>query len=181
MKKLVFFFFSSLIVFAVTIYFRLGGHKPVEVSLTDYPELSIVYKEHVGPYHKINDVIVAVENWATINKLNCRRTFGEYLDDPRTVDERRLRSRGGCVVDGLAPEAASQLNLTDGLQYQLLIAKKYVIAKFTGAPSISPFKVYPKVEQFMVEHNIKPVGSIIEIYTFNSANEALTEYLFAYE
>lgn len=178
MKKLVFFFFSSLIVFAVTIYFRLGGHKPVEIQIGESPEFFLIYKEHIGPYHKINDTIVSVETWAGLNRVPCKRTFGEYLDDPRLVDERRLRSNGGCIIDGADSQFLSSLKLSDGVLSKVQPSRRAVIAKFSGAPSISPFKVYPKVEDFLQEKNLQSTGAVFEIYSFDSERSAATEYVF---
>lgn len=181
MKKIIFFVLSSVFVFVITLLVRLGGFKTVEIKISEYPSLFMAYKDHLGPYHKIAQVIAEVEAWASTHHLNCPRTFGEYIDDPRTVDERRLRSNGGCLVD-----AAFALNLktesTDPkIQLKTLPAKKYLVARFTGAPSIGPFKVYPKVEQYMQAHNLKPVGPVFEIYTIKNNSEAITEYLFSFE
>lgn len=171
MKKLLLFILSSILVFAATLYYRLGAFKKVDIKYQEYPELHLLFKEHFGPYHKINDIIVEVETWAIGQNISCKKTFGEYFDDPRTVEERRLRSLAGCVLD-------SQTNGNNDIQYKYIPAKKYVVAKFDGAPSISPLKVYPKVENYIKEKNLSPVGPIIEIYTLINERSATTEYLF---
>lgn len=186
MRKLIFFVVSSLLVFAITIFFRLGGHKNVEIEVAHYPDLHFLYKEHIGAYHKINDVIQVVEAWAAENHIPCPRTFGQYLDDPRLIEERRLRSLGGCVLEGsieFLDHFSKQNQKMDqlDLSYALIPSRKYVVARFDGAPSIGPMKVYPKVEKFLSENNWALDGSVIEIYTIKSKNKALTEYLFPYK
>lgn len=171
MKKVLLFFLSSFIVFAATIFYRLGGYKPVDVRYQEHPELKLLYKEHIGPYHKINDVLREVETWAVTHGLACSRTFGEYFDDPRTTEERRLRSHGGCVLDETPKDSGE-------FKFKIVAPNKYVIAKFEGAPSISPLKVYPKAEKFMSEHKLAQNGAVIEIYLIKSESEAVTEYLF---
>lgn len=174
MRKLLFFILSSVAVFAATVFFRLGGHKSVELKLEDRGELHLLYKEHFGAYHKINDVLVEVEALAAKNNIPCPQTFGEYLDDPRQIEERRLRSHGGCVLTA----ATSGL---DGLSYKTIPARQWLVANFDGAPSIGPMKVYPKAEHYMLEHGLKLGGPVIEIYTVKGAQEAKTEYLFPVE
>ncbi|OFZ14876.1 MAG: hypothetical protein A2Z20_04620 [Bdellovibrionales bacterium RBG_16_40_8] len=171
MKKLLIFFVSGIIFFGLTIFFRLGGYKSVDIKYTTYPELYLLYKDHFGPYHKIAEAITEVETWATAQNLPCRRTFGEYLDNPRITEERRLRSYAGCVLD--QPFADSS-----PFQYKKINSQKFVIASFLGAPSLGPFKVYPKVEKYINEKKLIISGPPIEVYLIKSNNEAMTEYLF---
>ncbi len=41
----------------------------------------------------------------------CTRTFGEYMDDPQQVEEARLRSRVGCIVETAPAVCLRILNL----------------------------------------------------------------------
>lgn len=172
MKKVIFFVFSSFLVFLTTLYFRLGGHKDVSISTEDFGPYVLLYKIHYGPYHKIADVIAEVEAWAATKNLDCRLTFGEYLDDPRTVDEKRLRSLGGCLLPTDFNETPAPY-LTKKLD-----RKSFVIARFSGAPSIGPMKVYPKVEEYIRERKIERKPSVIEIYDIRGGDAAITTYLF---
>ena len=178
MKWFLFFFFSSLLVFLTTVYFRLGGYKPVQIEISESQELYLLMKEHVGAYHKINSVITEVEQWAAKQRLPCTVTFGEYIDDPRVKDEDRLRSRGGCV---LPFELSREILLPKDLLYVKKPKTSVVKAYFEGAPSISPFKVYPAVEDFMQEKGLLQTGPVIEIYKIYGEKQALTEYLFEYK
>jgi AraC family transcriptional regulator len=162
MKKLIFFILSSVLVFAATVYYRLGAYKGVDIEVKKMDSLY---------YHKINDDILEVESWAHAHNLNCAKTFGEYLDDPRKVEERRLRSNGGCVLDN--PLIGNSPYL-----YKKTEANRYIIAHFTGAPSIGPFKVYPKVEEFMLKKHIPMPAAVIEIYNIYDNEHSLTDYLF---
>lgn len=182
MKTLLFFIFSSVLVFLATLFFRLGGHKPVDVVRAERPELHILFKDHQGPYHSINDVILSVEAWASQHNLSCTQTFGEYFDDPRQVDERQLRSRGGCILNRqLSQELMESLKTSPGLNATSIPARHYITAAFHGAPSIGPFKVYPKVEDYFENEGLVRDGAVIEIYTILSKNEAQTEYLFPFK
>jgi len=179
-NKLLLFVLSGLLLFVITVFFRLGGHKPVNVSIIDKPEFHLLYKEHIGAYHKINDIIVSAEVFAAENNWPCGQTFGEYLDDPRLVDERRLRSLGGCILPFAPKLPASRSESSDEFKVKTVPARSWVMATFAGAPSISPLKVYPRVQEFMEQNNLTPAGAVIEIYTIHGDRKAQTEYLFPY-
>jgi AraC family transcriptional regulator len=176
----VFLVFSCLLVFAITIFFRLGGHKEVTISEDpNPPQLVLLGAPHTGAYHKIVGVIEQVETWAREHHLPCTRSFGEYIDDPKTQDEARLRSIGGCVLDGVQSVTLSD-PLPEGFTVRPTPKRPVVTATFTGAPSIGPFKVYPKVEKYLEEKALVMDGPVIEIYSTPAQDEALTEYRFTF-
>lgn len=158
-----------------TLFFRLGAHKSPTIQQQKMGPYLFLYKEHFGPYHKINDVISEVENWAVKNNLDCQLTFGEYLDNPRTVDERRLRSYGGCILPPMTDTSALQ---NTPYTYKQISEQDFVVAKFTGAPSLGPLKVYPKVEEYMRLNKIPMKNSVIEIYNIIDDRSSTTTYLF---
>lgn len=177
----VFFVLSSLIVFSITLYFRLGGHKSVAIERAELTAYQVIGKKHIGAYHKINAVIVEVESWAKANNVPCQRTFGEYLDDPRQKAEDRLESIGGCVL-GTITEDNNPLKgktLPEEFELRTIAAGPRIVATFTGAPSIGPFKVYPAVEDYMRQNGLKTSGPVIEIYEFHG-DQARTEYQFPF-
>lgn len=171
LKKIIFFVLSSFIVFAATIYYRLGAYKNVDISVEKLPPMHLLYKEHYGAYHKINTVISEVESWAVSHNVPCKKTFGEYLDDPRLVDERRLRSNGGCVLEIIPAEKTP-------FAIKTIESARYVVAHFTGAPSIGPLKVYPKVEEYFKSNRINMPTTVIEIYDVQNQSLPKTDYLF---
>lgn len=172
-KKLIFFVLSSFLVFSATMYYRLGAYKKVEIHVEERPAMYLLYKEHFGAYHKISEVISAVESWARTHRVPCEKTFGEYLDDPRNVEERRLRSIGGCLFNEPLKESSPFLSKTLPMQ-------RFIVARFTGAPSLGPIKVYPKVEEYMKTNKILAPSSIFEIYEFSDPKNPITEYLFSW-
>jgi len=163
-----------LVVLTLGIYMAnyLGAFKAVDISETDRPAMKLVYKDHTGSYHKIVTVIEQVEAWAKENKIDCSESFGEYIDDANAVEEARLRSRGGCIVDEIPA------NLPEGFQAREIPARKYVMATFEGSPGIGPIKVYPKAESYMKERQLVMDGSVMEIYVIHSEKAMTTTYLF---
>lgn len=159
----------TAVIYAV---FNLGVFKDVQIEKGPYAELHLVYKDHVGPYHYIGDVIKEVEKFFKENNLDCPITFGQYLDDPRVVEHERLKSRGGCLHEGF-PE-----NFSTDLKKMLIPAGEYYIAHFSGSPWIGPYKVYGKVFEKAAQDGNGLKGPVIEIYEAFGTEGMRTTYLF---
>jgi hypothetical protein len=164
---------GMILAFGLSLAFRLGVFKPVEIALSQEQELHLLYKEHMGPYHKIVPVIQEVESWAKAHQIDCSLSYGEYLDNPEQVEEVRLRSHGGCVVKSFPQD------LPEGFKTEVKPPAKYIKALFAGAPSIGPFKVYSKVRELANGQRIKLGGSTLEIYEIKGEDAMLTTYLFS--
>jgi AraC family transcriptional regulator len=162
----------ALIGFAIYFVNYTGYFKKVEIETREYGELEFLYKEHRGAYHFIGTVIAEVEKWAHDNQQSCKRTYGEFLDDPAAVDQDRLRSRGGCVLE--RPLTAAP---PEGFTVEKRPARRYVVARFSGSPGIGPFTVYPKAFEYIERERLKSDGPNIEIYSV-SGQSVTTEYLF---
>lgn len=175
MKYILFFVLVVIISFSLFLANYLGAFKGVDISEATQGPFQTVYIEHVGPYHKVNKVIEKVENFMKSQGAPCKRTFGEYLDDPQTVEEARLRSRVGCLVE------SAPAGLPEDMKLGEIPQRKYVVAVFTGSPGIGPLKVYPRVNDYMVKQKLKQSGAVIEIYEIHSITEKnamTTTYLF---
>jgi DNA gyrase inhibitor len=175
MRYVLVFVVVTIISFGLYLSTYLGAFKSVEVTEQIRGPYVLVYKEHMGPYHKIVQAIGAVEDWAKQNNLDCHLSFGQYFDNPESKEEARLKSHGGCIMEK-APE-----NLPEQFKTQELPARKYVTAVFEGSPGIGPMKVYPRVNKYMVEKGLTQDGAIIEVYevhSFAEKNAMTTTYLF---
>lgn len=162
---------------AAFIFWRTGYYKAVHISSSEMGPFVLVYKEHIGPYHKIPPVIESVEKAMENLGNKCPMAFGRYIDNPEEVDHDRLRSHGGCVFS-TPPSHPISLDL---FQKESLNKKEYIIASFNGSPSIGPFKVYPEVEKWMQKYGYKQTGPVIELYQTLEDGSVLTKYLFTYE
>lgn len=159
-----------------------GAFKSVTVSKDERGPYTVIFKNHIGAYHKIVSQIEEVEKWARENGLKCRLSFGEYYDDPRVVEEGRLTSRGGCLIDPLDDSENAVLEkikdkLPEGILSAVIEKSPVVVALFTGAPGIGPLKVYPAAEDFISEHGLKKKGPVIEIYEVFDKRAMQTTYL----
>jgi effector-binding domain-containing protein len=157
----------------LSLLFRLGSFKPVQISESDRPAMKIVYKHHVGAYHKIVPVIEDVEKWVKANGEKCELSFGEYLDNPDEVAEDRLRSNGGCIV-----EAKPNAQMPDGFKFREVPPHHFVVGEFDGAPSIGPMKVYPKAKDSIASKGYQISGPIFELYKIGENQQVKTTYLF---
>lgn len=150
---------------------RNGVFKPVAFAVEDQPAFTVLYKEHMGAYHKIMDDLTAVENYAKEKGIVCAETFGEYIDDPGVVEQERLRSNVGCVVaDGTAEQ--------DGFKTKTFPARKALVATFEGSPALGPYKVYGKAGDEMQTRRLSPDGAIVEVYKVLENGGLRTRYLF---
>ena len=172
----------GFILFFLYLFQYTGAFKSVTISEDRRGPFTIVFKDHVGPYHKIVAVLEDVEKWAKENGLKCRLSFGEYFDDPRVVEEGRLTSRGGCLIDANSPEELKSVTslkekLPADFKMDQIPESRAVVALFTGAPSIGPMKVYPVAEDYIKEHQLKKKGSVLEVYEVFNKNAVQTTYI----
>ncbi|WP_413560462.1 GyrI-like domain-containing protein [Bdellovibrio sp. HCB209] len=175
MRYILVFVVVMVISFGTYLATYLGAFKGVEISEVKQGPFKTIYIEHVGPYHKVNKVIGRVEAFMASQGTVCQRTFGEYLDNPREVEEARLRAKVGCLIETMPANAPEEMKEGE------IPARDYVQAVFTGSPGIGPLKVYPRVEQYMEQKKLKQAGAGIEIYEIHSITEKAamtTTYLF---
>jgi len=170
------FLFGGIATVAISLYFKLGAYKKVQVEVKEQPPIQVLYKKHFGPYHKISPIIEQVEAWAAKNDVECFTSFGLYIDDPKETDADRLRSEGGCIIKNPIPKAQLPLDF----EQKTIPAKKYIVATFTGSPAIGPFVVYPKANEWAIENRFKLLTPTIETYKIKN-QQVVTTYLFNYE
>lgn len=165
---------GSLIAIVITVVYlilHLGFFKPVEIGEDTKGPFFVLFQQHRGAYYKISEVIMKLEQQARENRLDCAQTFGEFFDNPKEVDEDRLRSRGGCISHAPFP------NTPDGTETDRIPEQRYVIAHFSGSPAIGPWKVYPKVQAYIESHRLHTTAEAIEVYTPKD-DSIETTYLF---
>lgn len=162
----------SFIGLGAYLYFYLGMNREVNVDGPKPVLFWLLYKEHRGAYHKIGPILNEVEKKALDKSIPCINTFGLFLDDPKTVDEDRLRSEVGCVLTEQIPD------IPEGLKQKEWIHEQALHLKFEGSPSIGPFKVYPKAEEWMTENRKTMPEQVLEMYSLSPKGELTTHYYF---
>jgi hypothetical protein len=172
LRHIVSFTFFLIITLMVYVYFHLGAYKTVHLEIKEQGPILMIYKEHVGPYHKIVPLIEEVEKWARSQGEPCQKSFGEFLDDPKSIEQERLRSRVGCLV------SKPMNHLPETYLFQEVPKQNFLYASFEGSPAIGPYKVYLKAAELMQEKGFIPNGSIFEVYEILPNNKMFTEYYF---
>ena len=173
MKGIIAFFIGVVISLIAVLLVRVGYFKPVTTEISESGPYQVVVKHHVGAYNKIVPVIEEVEKWARENGEPCTVSLGEYIDDPKTAEEDRLNSNGGCVV-----EKDWSKGLPEGFVVREIPRARYLIATFEGAPSIGPLKVYPAAMAEIEAKGLTLSGPVIEMYTVLPKERVSTRYLF---
>jgi AraC family transcriptional regulator len=173
MKSILGITFLAVLALIAVLLIRLGAFKDVLVTRGEAGPFLVVSKHHNGAYHKIVSVIEEVEAWAKKNGEPCRLSFGEYLDNVDLVEEDRLQSNAGCVV-----KKTWKNGLPEGFIFREWPKRQYVLAEFSGAPSIGPQKVYPKAKEFMVLNHLSADGPVVEMYEILPEQKILTKYYF---
>ena len=173
--------------FAVAVFVHLGAYKSPHIAVRSIPAMTLLYTEHIGPYNEVAPLMDKVQQWARAHHLSCDKTFGLYLDNPQTTEERRLRSHVGCVLTSPAPApdvlcptptggAAGSSNCYKAEQFP---AGRYIWASFDGSPAIGPLKVYPRIYEFARDHRLKTSASSLEVYIVRGQMNLTTEYYIA--
>ncbi len=165
----------ALVAFILNLLIYLGAFKDVEIQISEEAPINLIYKEHLGSYHKIVPLIEEVETWAKSQGIDCTQSFGEYLDNPDKVQDDRRRSHGGCLVSEIPK------NLPPEILSKQIPASRFIKAVFSGSPSIGPYKVYSNIRKFANKERLKLKDSVIEIYVIKSEKEMTTTYLFGIE
>ena len=148
------------------IYIYLGGFQPVSIKVGFFGPKSLLYKTHIGAYHKINKSITEIEKWSKKNGYDCQTTFGQYLSDPKTTQTEYLKSYAGCVIYHTPAQIPSIY------QTKQLPKTRSVIAHFNGSPAIGPWKVYPQVKEFIKDKGLISKNYSMEFYHLK--NKTLT-------
>lgn len=175
MRHLVSFTFFLILSVIIYLFFHLGAYKDVKFELYNPTQpIFLVYKNHIGAYHKIVPTIEEVEKWVKTQNEGCNQSFGEFIDNPQVVEQSRLRSLGGCVVSKVFNN-----NLPEGFYFKELAPQTFLKAIFEGSPAIGPYKVYGKASEWIEKNGYVLNGSTFEFYTIHSNTAMTTEYLFS--
>lgn len=182
LKHLLFSVLLGIMALLGYVAWHVGYFKPVEVSLLEEARtFRLVGQIHEGPYHHIVGKIQEVETWAADNNISCSKSFGLYLDNPAEVEQERLRSFGGCLLESSDKVIAPEL-LLPKMEIHQWGGTQLVQAYFEGSPGIGPFKVYPKATQFMQGRQLTPASSVLEVYHILEDGKAMqTHYYFVVE
>lgn len=135
----------------------------------------IVYKNNAWDYTKVSDVFTNISVLLKKNWIQYNEWIGVYFSDPNTTPKENLLSSLGYVVSGMTEDQFNILKLQDeSLKRAKLWSSQAIVTSFPYKNSLSlmvwPIFMYPKIEKYMSENNIKPVP-MMEIYDMTNDKE----------
>lgn len=160
----------SLIGLGGYLYIYLGFYKEPQITGEQSVDFWFLYKEHRGAYHLISTLLNEVEKKVISDQLPCEKTFGLFLDNPKMIEEDRLRSEVGCVL------AVSPPHVPKGLSLKRWQSPRNLHASFTGSPAVGPFKVYPMIEKWFAQNRLPMSHESLEVYMVGARGSVTTDY-----
>jgi len=160
-------FIAGLIAFAFFTGFLafLGAFKTIEVTERDIGPYHLVYESNTGSYRKTGPSVDAMMKLAEIRKVNPVAGFGKYYDRPDQVEESKLRSDAGIIIDD--KDLAAFKELPQGVHYAQYPVTRAMVADFPLRGFLSIFlgiyKVYPALMDYQ-EAKKYPATYSLEIY-----------------
>ena len=168
---------SSIALIIIVILLTLsyyGLFTQVTIVEEEIGDFWLLCEKHVGDYKETGQVMDRIySKLLGEDAIAPSRGFGLYFDDPKKVEKKDLRSIAGCILD---KEYEGNIDhLKTNYQVKKYPASKSVVAvfPFRGTPSIflGIIKAYPKLTEYLVQHNYPPVP-IMEIY--DTPNEKIS-------
>lgn len=166
MKKI--FGILLLILIVVIGYLGFSGlFSGIDIHENRVGPYTYVYQNHIGPYDKVGPLMDEVYKKLLDSGIETYKGIGVYYDDPSVIDEDKLRSDVGRIL-----EEREIFNLEDikkKFNVRKLDKKSYVVAQHPYRNQISIMlgimKVYPGLTKYFEKNNLK-MGKVIEIYDF---------------
>lgn len=167
-KKQIFVVLASFSLFLIIGFLSFAGFfAKVEIQEKSQGPFVLVYEDHKGDYKgtaKIQDRIY--HSLLNEHKIETKRGFGIYYDNPKTVPTSELRSIAGCILESSDLDKIEYLR-QNNFKIRDLPATDYVYTEFPYTSSLSIlggiFVVYPKLEEYIKEKKL-PNNEIMEIY-----------------
>jgi effector-binding domain-containing protein len=137
--------------------YNVGLFNRVELQQTTRGPYQIVYLAHTGPYYQIGEKIKQVSTMLQEKNVRTLRACGIFYDDPRTVPQDQLRSKGGFLVEG-------QVIVEAPYGIDSIAQREVILATVKAHPAVAPLKTYPKMHEWMTQNHYEVVGPGLEIY-----------------
>jgi DNA-binding transcriptional regulator YhcF (GntR family) len=155
-----------VLVLLTAVYGFFGGFHKVKIQTISTGGEILVYENVTGAYNQA----VKITNKVYYELLNqygieTKKGFGIFYDNPKNVEQNKLRSEIGCVVEDIDKNTLDRVKAN--FQVKILSRENCLVAEFPfrGFPSIimGMIKVYPIIGKYIIENNYED-GPIMEIY-----------------
>ena len=159
---IVFIFFVLLI----SVFGFFGGFYKVNIQEKNTCGEILVYENVTGAYNQTKTVSDKIY-YELLNKykVETKKGFGIIYDNPKNVEQSKLRSEVGCIMENTDNEMHEKIK--EHFLVKILQNENYLVAEFPFRGFLSimigMIKVYPKFGKYIFE-NKYPDGPIMEIY-----------------
>ena len=165
MKLVIFLLILLILLVAAGAYF--GAFAKVEVKTSQMGGETIVYEELTGSYAQTSKATDRVyDALLKDEKIETYKGIGIYFDDPKKVEESRLRFQAGCILEGVSPEKIKELEKKYKVRTLPVGENASVEMPFKGMVSIliGLKRAYPALADYLKKNNIVSEYPSIEIY-----------------
>ncbi|MDP4238542.1 MAG: hypothetical protein Q8904_03605, partial [Bacteroidota bacterium] len=91
---------ACLIVIAAMIYANYGGFSNIRIQIKKAGGEILVYRDVKGSYSQTGEIINKINyDLKRQFKIEPLRQFGIYFDNPQKVEQSKLRSEVGCILE----------------------------------------------------------------------------------
>lgn len=165
MKKLLT-FIVILVVLILWLWWYLGGFSNLQVEEKEMGPYTMVYVDYVWAYEKVWPVMDEI--YQTLTKAGITQTAGIwiYYDDPAITPKDELKSEVWSVIN--SEDISKVEDLWTSYQIKTIEKSEKVVVAFPYKNMLSymvgPMKVYPIVNDYMIEKGYNAEIPRIELY-----------------
>ncbi len=151
----------AIILFLLTSYYiYLGGFALVKVEKQIKGPYYLVYQEMKGPYRNSGKVFEAVKSLLSEKKITPRAWAGLYFDPPAHVEESKLRTHAGALLEEKQLPEVQDLISSGKLKLRTIRSREYAVSEFPFKNQLSIlialFRVYPKLNEYGLQYSFPP-------------------------
>lgn len=163
MVIIIVFIFLGLI---TAVFGFFGGFNKINLQTINTGGEILIYENVIGAYNQAAKVSNKIYYELLNNeKIETTKGFGIYYDNPKNVEQSKLRSEVGCVLENSDQSTIDKLK--EKYQVKILPQEDCLVVEFPykGFFSImmGMIKVYPIIGKYISENNLND-GPIMEIY-----------------
>ena len=158
----------KILIIVGILYYHGFFTEPV-VTEKEVGPYTIAVKRFIGGYYQVGPTMTEVDSWIRGQGVSSTKGIGLFYDDPGTVEESKLRSDVGNVLEGVDEQTIETIKMQ--LEVKELPVMRAVVIDFPIVSPLSymiaPMKVYPAISKYWKEKGYPEEGGVgysIELY-----------------
>ncbi len=134
--KIILIILAILLVLIIGIYAYYGGFRKIKFNVERQGGETIVYENMLGAYKQAPQIQNKIY-YALLNdeKIETTKGIGVYYDNPKKVEEAKMRSEIGCVLNDT--DSATLEKLAGKYQIKTLPESNFIVAEFPYKGTLS--------------------------------------------